>query len=125
MLNDFTQLEAWKKAMDLAQRIHTVTKEFPREEMYGVTSQMRRAAVSIAANIAEGFGRYTYADKMHKYVQARGELIEVMTFVHYCSRVRYIKNSEEQISLLAECTTVHKLLNGLITKMNSLNHPKS
>ncbi|MFH0770081.1 MAG: four helix bundle protein [Candidatus Peregrinibacteria bacterium] len=125
MLKDFTQLEAWKRAMDLAERIHTLTKEFPREEIYGVTSQMRRAALSIAANIAEGFGRYTYADKMHKYVQARGELIELMTFVHYCRRVGYIRIDEDLASLLNDCTTVHKLLNGLITKMDALDRPKS
>ncbi|MBI3332245.1 four helix bundle protein [Candidatus Peregrinibacteria bacterium] len=75
MLTDFTQLDAWKKAMDLAVKIHEVTKSFPKEEIYGVTKQMRRASLSLAANFAEGFGRYTYPDKMHKYVQARGEII--------------------------------------------------
>jgi four helix bundle protein len=91
MVHDFTSFDAWKKAMDLAESIHHLTCSFPKEEVYGITSQLRRAATSIAANIAEGFGRYTYADKMHKYVQARGELVEVMSFLHYAKRVRICK----------------------------------
>lgn len=124
MLTDFTQLDAWKKAMDLAVKIHEITKIFPKEEIYGVTSQMRRAALSIAANIAEGFGRYTYPDKMHKYVQARGELIEVMNFIHYCDRVKYISPTLKD-GFLEDCVDVHKLLNGLITKMSKLQNTES
>lgn len=71
-LREFYQLDVWRKAMDLAVIIYEITKEFPREEMYGVTSQLRRSSVSVAANIAEGFGRQTYPDKKHKYIQARG-----------------------------------------------------
>lgn len=123
-MNDFTQLEAWKQSMDLAVKIHEVTKSFPREEVYGVTSQLRRASLSIPANTAEGFGRFTYPDKMHKYVQARGELIEVMTFLHYCERVRYL-TLELRDSLLVDCTQIHRLLNGLIAKMRELDVPKS
>lgn len=111
--------------MDLAEKIHALTKTFPKDELYGVTSQMRRAALSIAANIAEGFGRYTYPDKMHKYIQARGELTELMTFIHYCKRVCYIQTDAERNELLEDCTTVHKLLNGLISRMIDLNKPKS
>lgn len=126
MLTDFTQLEAWKKAMELAKSIHELTKRFPKEEIYSLTSQMRRASVSVAANIAEGFGRYSYPDKKHKYVQARGELIELMTFIHHCRSVGYIKSDSTRDELLAECTNGHKLLNGLISRMNVLNHsPKS
>jgi four helix bundle protein len=125
MLTDFTQLEAWKKAMNLAVKVHRLTKVFPKEELYGVISQMRRSSLSIAANIAEGFGRYTYADKMHKYVQARGELIELMNFSHYCQRVSYFKQTDH-LELLDDCQHVHRLLNALIAKMNSLNsRPKS
>ena len=120
MLTDFTQLDAWKKAMDLAEKIHRLSKDFPKEEVYGVTSQMRRAGISIAANIAEGFGRYTYPDKMHKYVQARGELVELMTFVHYCHRVQYLSDVLKT-ELLADSKDVHMLLNALISKMNTLN----
>ncbi len=120
MLTDFTKLEAWKEAMALAKEVHQITQAFPQSEIYGVTSQMRRSSLSVAANIAEGFGRYTFADKMHKYVQARGELIELMTEIHHCSNVQYI-NSETREALLSRCTKVHKLLNGLISTMKRLS----
>lgn len=122
-LTDFTQMDAWKKAMELGVLIHDLTKPFPKDEMYGLTSQMRRAALSVSSNIAEGFGRFTYPDKMHKYVQARGELIEVMNDLHYSERVKYISPAQK-ISALGLCTEVHKLLNALITRMKTLS-PKS
>lgn len=73
--------------------IKDATDSFPEDELYGVTTQLRRAALSVTANITEGFGRYTYTDKMHKYVQARGEWTEVMRFLIYCQRVGYISES--------------------------------
>ncbi|MBU0766624.1 four helix bundle protein [Patescibacteria group bacterium] len=120
MLKNFTEMDAWQKAMDLAVKIHGLTKSYPKEEVYGITSQMRRASLSIAANIAEGFGRYTFPDKKHKYIQARGELIEVMTFLHYSERVSYI-NKVTKMSLLENCKDVHKLLNALISKMDKMH----
>ena len=79
-------LKAWQTAMDLIVEVYKITKKFPKEEMYGLTSQLRRAAVSIAANIAEGFGRFTYADKANKYVIARGECGEVHTLLQVALR---------------------------------------
>lgn len=116
MAMEFTKLEAWKEAMDLAKEIHWATQKFPQAETYGVTSQMRRASLSVAANIAEGFGRYTYADKMHKYVQARGELVELMTEVLHCFNVQYIDGVARD-TFLKRCNQVLKLLNGLIASM--------
>lgn len=81
---------------------------------------MRRASLSVAANIAEGFGRYTMPDKKHKYVQARGELIEVMTFLYHAENVKYMDSSTKD-SLLKLATEIHKILNALITKMNTSN----
>jgi four helix bundle protein len=118
-LVDFTKLEAWQRAMDLAERIHELTKSFPKTELYGLTDQMRRASLSVAANIAEGFGRYTYPDKLHKYVQARGELTEVMTFIHHSYRVQYMP-VEKRDEFLALSYQVQKPLNGLITKMDQM-----
>ena len=109
--------------MDLSVKIHDLTNKFPKNELYGITSQIRRASLSVPANIAEGFGRYSYPDKMHKYVQARGELIEVMTFFHYSQRVGYI-SFEERDTFLAECQHILKLLNGLISKMNKLDQDR-
>lgn len=116
MVQAFTDLGVWQKAMELAVKVQGVTKGFPKDEIFGVVSQMRRAAVSVSANIAEGFGRYTYADKMHKYVQARGELVELMNFVHYCNRVGYLSQRQPDL-LLADATDVYKMLNALIASM--------
>ncbi|MEI7463170.1 MAG: four helix bundle protein [Candidatus Taylorbacteria bacterium] len=60
MIQNFTDLNAWKEAHKLAIEIYSVTKKFPKEELFGLTSQMRRAAVSVTSNIAEGFGRHGY-----------------------------------------------------------------
>lgn len=116
MIHHFTQLQAWQKAMQLSTKIHELTKLYPREEKYALVSQMRRASVSVAANIAEGFGRFTYPDKHHKYVQARGEIIEVITFLYHSKNVGYIAETQlREHLLLAE--EIHKMLNGLISSM--------
>ena len=118
MIEDFTHFEAWKKAMVIAENVHALTKSFPKEEQYSLVSQMRRAAVSVAANIAEGFGRYSAADKQHKYVQARGELIELMTFLHYSQRVAYITPNQQE-KILELCREQLKILNALVSTMHS------
>jgi len=75
-INDFYQLDTWKEGHKLALLIYKETKSFPKEEKCGATNQLRRAASSITANIAEGFGRYHYADKIRFYHQARGSVKE-------------------------------------------------
>ncbi|MFA6509460.1 MAG: four helix bundle protein [Candidatus Peribacteraceae bacterium] len=121
-MQDFTEFGPWKKAMELALSIHEMTKSFPKTELYELTSQMRRASLSVAANIAEGFGRYTYPDKMHKYVQARGELVEIISFLYYCYGVKYI-DLEQRDNLLKQGQEVHRMLNALITKMAKMSTP--
>lgn len=119
MDKDFTAFGPWKKAIALAITIHRITKAFPSDERYAVTSQLRHAALSIGANIAEGFGRFTRPDKVHKYVQARGELIEVMSFLYYCQAVGYLPDDQKE-KLLNDCREIQRLLNALITKMRTV-----
>jgi len=118
MPDDFTQLRAWQHATELAEHIQKMTRSFPQHERYNLISQMRKAAVSVTANIAEGFGRYTFPDKKHKYVQARGELIELMNFLHYSTRVGYLteKQRDDAVSLAIK---TRKLINGLIKAMKA------
>mgnify|MGYP001245360663 FL=1 len=116
-------MDIWQKALDLAEKIHKVTGHFPQQERFELVSQMRRAAVSISSNIAEGLGRYTYADKRHRYVQARGELTELITQIHYSCRVGYL-SKEDFNDLITKTDEVHKMLNALISKMSSYN-PKT
>lgn len=76
-INKFTDLEVWKEAHKLVLLIYRVTQTFPKEEIYGLVSQLRRAAVSIESCIAEGFSRYHYKDRLNFYYDARGSIGEV------------------------------------------------
>lgn len=75
-IRHFTHLDAWKKNHELVLEVYKLTRNFPKEEMFGLTSQIRRAASSITANIAEGYGRYHYKDKAKFYLIARGSATE-------------------------------------------------
>ncbi len=114
---NFTKMIVWQKALDLAEMIHDVTEQFPNQERFELTSQMRRASVSISSNIAEGLGRFTSADKRHKYVQSRGELIELITQIHYSFRVKYLEKDKFE-ELIAKTDEIHKILNTLIHKLS-------
>jgi len=80
-------LRAWRSAMDLAREIYRYTKGLPDEERYGLVSQLRRAAVSVPSNIAEGVGRSTERDKLRILVVARGSLAEIETQICLCSEL--------------------------------------
>ncbi len=79
-VKDFDNLEAWQKAHRFALEVYKLTKGFPKEEQFGIVSQLRRAAASISANIAEGFARYHFRDKARFYYQSRGSIAEVENF---------------------------------------------
>lgn len=86
-MKTYEDLHAYQVSMDLIEEIYILTSTFPKEELYGITSQLKRSSTSIAANIAEGFGRFTYADKAHKYTISRGESLEVVVFLKIAIRV--------------------------------------
>ena len=88
----FEDLSVWKKAKDLVLKIYHCTKSFPREELYNLTSQARRSALSITANIAEGFGRYHYLDKNKFYYNARGSLEELRSHLIISKELLYVSN---------------------------------
>jgi four helix bundle protein len=79
-IKNFYDLDAWKKTHKLVLEIYQITKDFPKDEAYGIIGQLRRAASSITANIAEGFSRYHFKDKIRFYYQARGSIAEVQNF---------------------------------------------
>lgn len=89
-MRDYTKIEAWKLADDLTVLIYQITKSFPKEELYGVTSQLRRAASSVPANIAEGSARGTQKDYLHFLYIARASLTEAHYFVHLSKRLSYV-----------------------------------
>lgn len=111
MIKDFTDLEIWKLAEKLTLDIYETTIKFPKEETYGLTSQLRRAASSIGANISEGFGRYHYKENIKFLYNSRGSLAETKYFVILACDLKYITNDKQNIFL--------KNLNVLNIKLNN------
>lgn len=117
-INSFTDLFVWQEGHTLVVSIYKVTKSFPREELYSLVDQIRRAASSVTANIAEGFGRRSYKEKVQFYYQAQGSLLEVKNFLLIAKDVGYL--SEEQLRVLMQnADQTHKLLQGFIQKTKS------
>jgi len=99
MPRDFTKIKAWEHADDLCVAIYRLTRQFPKEELCGLTSQLRRAAVSVAANIAEGAGRQTKKDYLHFLYIANGSLAEVRYHLHLSKRLDILSSDQyRQIS---------------------------
>jgi|TARA_B100001964_G_scaffold137094_1_gene151272 four helix bundle protein len=118
----FTDLKAWQESHKLVLLIYKATKKFPKQEVFGLISQMRRAAVSVTSNISEGFGRRGYKEKVQFYYLAQGSLIELRNQIIIAKDVGYI-NKEEYDTLTSNMDLAHKLLQGLITKSKTfLNH---
>lgn len=117
MGKSYRDLVAWQKAMDLVAATYRITAQFPRDEIYGLTSQLRRAAVSIPSNIAEGQGRYGTAEFRHFLRQANGSLMELETQLLIAERLDYI-TSDEASKLLNHTAEVGKILHGLIASLD-------
>ncbi|MDP3993816.1 MAG: four helix bundle protein [Candidatus Doudnabacteria bacterium] len=115
----FTDLVAWQEGHKLVLMIYKLTKSFPKEEMFGLTSQMRRAAVSITSNIAEGFSRQYYSEKAQFYSMAQGSNTELQNQLLIAKDVKYL--DEKDFSVTAEQSMfVKKLVNGLIKKSKTI-----
>ena len=105
-------LIAWQKAMELVTEIYGITQGFPRAELYGLVSQLRRAAVSVPSNLAEGYARNSRNELHHFVGQARGSLAEVETQVEIARNLGYL-SSEAVSELLSKTAEVGRLLTGL------------
>lgn len=114
-INKFEDLNVWKKSHELVLEIYKITKDFPREEKFGLVSQMRRAAVSVAANIAEGFKRRGIKDKVNFYNTSQSSLNELQYYIILIRDLGYFQKLDEIKSLIDE---VGKMLNGLISAIN-------
>jgi four helix bundle protein len=111
--SSYRDLRIWREAVDLALVIYRVTAEFPKHELYGLTSQMRRAAVSVSSNIAEGEGHNSDGDFGRFLFHARGSLLELQTQVVIAGGLEYL--TKEQIAVLTHTTDdLGRGLNGLI-----------
>jgi four helix bundle protein len=119
----YKELIVWQPAMELVVEIYRGSEGFPREETYGLVAQMRRAAVSIPSNIAEGKGRYTQKEIAQFLINARGSLLELETQIQIANRLAYMKGQETE-ELTRRCSEVGRLLNGMITHFKQLSPAK-
>ena len=110
-IRHFQQLDAWREAHELVLVVYRVTKKFPGDERFGLISQMRRAAVSVPANVAEGFKRRGIQEKIHFYNIAEGSLEELKYYFILSKDLGYVPSSDD---LMAQSETVGRLLHGLI-----------
>jgi len=121
---DIEDLKAWNKSREFVSLIYRLTKDFPLEEKYNIVSQTRRAACSIAANIAEGFGRYHFKESKRFYSNARGSLYEVKSFLYISYDSEYI-DKESLDYMLNKTLIITKLINGLIRATNKYSRDYS
>jgi four helix bundle protein len=119
-IKSFRDLEIWRRSKRMAIEIYKVTDGFPDSEKFGLCSQLRRAAVSIPSNIAEGWGRNTPRYFTHFLRNAAGSLYEIETQIEISNELGYIKD-ETKILLLNESTTIGKMIFRLIDKINIPN----
>ena len=114
MGRSYKDLVAWQRAMDLVTAVYQATANFPKDELFGLTAQLRRAAVSVPSNIAEGKGAFI-AEFKHFLGTARGSLMEVETQLQIALNLRYLSN--ETCSELLQCSEVGRILNGLLASV--------
>jgi four helix bundle protein len=112
----FQQLTVWQEAHQLVLQVYRVTKPYPSEEKFGLVSQMRRAAVSVPANIAEGFKRRGQRDKIHFYNIAQASLEELKYYFILSADLSYVENAGD---LMAQAETVSRLLYRLIASIDN------
>lgn len=113
------ELEVWNKSMELVTNIYLLTKNFPKEELYGLTNQMRRCAVSIPSNIAEGCSRFSDKETLKFLSIALGSISELETQLIISKNIEYTDNIEQ---LMTKIEVVKKLLLGLIKYLNTKNN---
>jgi len=119
-ITTFKDLVAWQKSHTLVVEIYKHTKSFPKEETFGLTNQIRRAAVSIASNIAEGFGRRSSTDRARFYDMARASLNEVQSQLLIAKDIDFLSD-DVYTNLESKTVEAHKLLTGLINKTKSMS----
>jgi four helix bundle protein len=118
MGQSYRELIAWRKAMQLVTEIYLATQAFPRHELYGLTNQLRRAAISVPSNIAEGQARFFWKEFHHFLSHARGSLAEIETQLTIAQNLGYLSAKQSE-TLLSEAAEVGRILNGLIASTKS------
>ena len=117
-VKSYRDLRVWQHAMDIAEDIYRLTREFPKEEMFTMVSQMRRAAASIAANIAEGYGRDSSRSYAHFLRVSQGSLKELETHLLLSARVELASSSRVK-PVLEKCDVLGRMLRALIRSIEA------
>src|SRR5688572_9093768 len=120
-IKSFTDLITWQKGHNLILEIYKITRAFPKEELFNLTTQLRRAGVSFTSNIAEGFSRSTFPDKSRFYSMALGSLTEIQNQLLLARDLGYLPG-ELFVGLANKTVELNKMTNGLIKKSNTLIH---
>ncbi|HEY4961647.1 MAG TPA: four helix bundle protein [Terriglobales bacterium] len=115
-ISSYRELVVWQKAVELVTEVYTATSQFPREEVFGLTSQLRRCAVSVPSNIAEGQGRATKGEFIQFLSHARGSLFELETQLCIASKLGYLA-ADQTRELKLKAQEVARILNGLLTSL--------
>lgn len=111
-IKSYRDLNVWQRAMDLSEQVYKATKQFPKEEVFGLISQIRRASVSVPSNIAEGHARNSTKSFLHFLNIARGSLAETETQIILAQRFKYI-SPENAAKILEHADEVSRMLSGL------------
>ena len=114
----FRDLKCWQKACDLTIAVYAATRDFPKEELFALSNQLRRAAISVMSNIAEGKGRLSDKDSLRFFGNARGSLFEIESQIDIAERLKYISGVDAR-AIRSQTSEVGKLLNGLIRSFTS------
>ena len=117
MVAGYQDLLVWQRSMDLVERVYRLTASFPRNEQWGLTSQMRRAVISVPSNIAEGYGRQATGEYRHHLSIGRGSLLELETQLLLSKRLKYLQPSDAG-SVISEIEQISKMLATLISKLS-------
>ena len=124
MKKAYTDLDVWQRSRQLASLIYSLTKQFPKDELFGLTNQMRRSAVSVPSNIAEGCGRQHVNEAVQFFFIARGSLYELETQLYIAFDQQYLKEAELK-NTLDEITACKLMLHGFIKYYRSLKNPNN
>jgi four helix bundle protein len=118
-MKSYTDLDVWKKSRELVKDIYVLTKTFPKDELFGLSSQIKRSAVSVPSNIAEGHGRNYTKDTLQFLYISRGSLYELETQLYLCFDLEFITKSDfdKNLEIITQCK---QMLNGLIMYYKTL-----
>lgn len=112
----FRDLLVWQRAMQLVKEVYQASQRFPREEMYGLTAQLRRSAVSIPSNIAEGHGRHATSDYVRFLRIATGSLFELQTQIEIAKELMYLQDNDHE-KLDAKSRELERMLTSMVNKL--------